>query len=159
MKKIYFVLILIIAQPAISLELDGLSLLEAFINTPEAEIEDSESFYEECLNNEEFGSLDYNVECGENFHHYNTKKTRSRNNKGSVRISHFNALHPGNGKTRFKDYELIAKMLSVFDIIAVTELIPAMASELKNNQDVKKFSELIPPVSYTHLTLPTIYPV
>ena len=144
MKKIYFVLLLVMTQPTMALELDGLSLLEAFLNTPEAEIEDSASFYEECINNEEFGSLDYNVECGEHFHHYNSTKTRKRNTKGSLRISHFNALHPGNGKTRFKDYELMAKMLSIFDIIAVTELIPAMASELKNNQDVRKFSELIP---------------
>lgn len=106
------------------------------------EINDVKSFKEECLNNIKFTSPKYRVDCGKNFHHYNYGiKAKSGGRRDTVKISHFNALHPGMGKSRFKDYDLVAKMLSRFDIIAVTELIPSMSDNLETNLRVASFEE------------------
>lgn len=109
------------------------------------EIKDLESFKEECQNNIKFTAANYDIDCGSNFHHYNSKaKTRSSNRRQTIKISHFNALHPGMSKTRFKDYQLVATMLSQFDIIAVTELIPSMSRSLHTNLRVAEFAQTIP---------------
>lgn len=128
MKNIYKTLLLLSCFPLISF----------------AKSEDYKSLQQECENNKTFAELDYDVDCGDEYHHYNTEGRVRRSSKDSLRISQLNALHPGNGKTRFKDYSLVAKMLSVFDLVAVTELIPAMADELRINKSVQEFSETIP---------------
>lgn len=109
------------------------------------EIKDVASFSEECTNNKEFTNPNYKIECGRHFHHYNSSASvRSSSRRRNIKISHFNALHPGMSKTRFKDYDLVAKMLSQFDIIAVTELIPSMAASLQTNIRVADFARSAP---------------
>ena len=128
MRNIFKTLLFIICFPVLSF----------------ASAEDFLTLQQECKNNQKFVDLDYQIECGKHFHHYNTNGRVKRNSKDSLRISHFNALHPGNGKTRFKDYKLVARMLSLFDIIAVTELIPAMANEMRINNSVQAFAKAVP---------------
>lgn len=109
------------------------------------EVKDLHRFKEECQNNIKFTSPNYEIDCGRNFHHYNSKaRVRPSNRRQTVKISHFNALHPGMSKTRFKDYHLVAKMLSQFDIIAVTELIPSMSNHLQTNRKVADFAKEMP---------------
>lgn len=109
------------------------------------EIEDRQSFKRECINNKKFTAPNYNISCGKYFHHYNSSaKVRPSSRRANIRISHFNSLHPGMSKSRFKDYELVAEVLSQFDIIAVTELIPNMAENEKTNNRVANFAREIP---------------
>ena len=110
------------------------------------EISDVASFKKECLNNNKFTNPNYSISCGRYFHHYNSSaRVRPSSRRSNIRISHFNSLHPGIGKTRFKDYELVAEMLSQFDIIAVTELIPSMSANERTNKRVANFAREIPP--------------
>lgn len=104
---------------------------------------------EECKNNNNFLKQKFNVLCEENYHHYNSSAYESYTKTnamsfGKVRISEFNSLHPGMGKTRFKDYKKVAQMMNRFDIIGITELIPLMAEDLKNNKAVVQFAKDAP---------------
>lgn len=104
----------------------------------------------ECQNNKLYLDRTYNIYCGKDFHHYNStayKKFYSRTaaiKNGKVKISEFNALHPGMGKSRFKDYKKVAQIINQFDIIGVTELISLMSADLSNNKTVISFLETTP---------------
>lgn len=104
-----------------------------------------ENLVQECKNNKKYLKLDYRVICENNYHHYNSSsysKNYSRSKameKKNVRIAEYNALHPGMKKTRFKDYHYTARLMNEFDIIGVTELIPLMGPDRKNNEAVVTF--------------------
>lgn len=109
-------------------------------------------FLNECLNNKKFGNYTYKIKCETNYHHYNSSSSqlyydkKVAIDKGSVRISEFNALHPGMGKTRFKDYKKVAQILNEFDIIGVTELIPLMGEDYAHNNELIQFIDETPAV-------------
>ena len=48
----------------------------------------------------------------------------------------FNVLHPGSKKSRFKDMEIVAKIMDKWDIVAVQELLPLVSIDYKNNRRV-----------------------
>jgi hypothetical protein len=104
----------------------------------------------ECLNNKKFLAVDYNIQCESNYHHYNSSAARNNysasnaKRKGKVKIAEFNALHPGMSKTRFKDYKKVAQIINKYDIMGVTELIPVMADDAKNNTAVLNFIDNAP---------------
>jgi hypothetical protein len=104
----------------------------------------------ECLNNKKFLAVNYNIQCENNYHHYNSSAARNNysaayaKRKGKIRISEFNALHPGMSKTRFKDYKKVAQIINQYDIMGVTELIPVMADDAKNNNAILKFIKSAP---------------
>jgi endonuclease/exonuclease/phosphatase family metal-dependent hydrolase len=104
-----------------------------------------DSLLQECKNNKKYLNLDYRVICENNYHHYNSSaysKNYSRAKameKENVRISEYNALHPGMKKTRFKDYHYTAKLLNEFDLIGVTELLPLIGPDKKNNAAAVSF--------------------
>ncbi len=87
---------------------------------------------------------DYQVECHYNYHHYNSsafkykyRKSVAKRKRSRVRIGGFNILHPVNGKTRFKDLELIAKIIDKdFDVLAGIELIPVPKDEWRSNNKI-----------------------
>ena len=103
------------------------------------------SLKEECLSNVKFLNKAYNIQCEENYHHYNSSAYKTNYNrknaikKGSVKIAEFNALHPGMGKSRFKDFKKVAQLINQYDIVGVVELIPSVAEDLLNNKSVKMF--------------------
>lgn len=104
----------------------------------------------ECQMNQEYLGKTMQVNCFHDYHHYNSKASRkyykkaSVVKKGEVKIAQFNVLHPGMSKTRFKDYKKVAQIINKFDIVAVTELIPAMSDILENNMALKEFLNFAP---------------
>lgn len=109
-------------------------------------------FLQECRNNKKFVDFSYKVRCGINYHHYNSrgyKKFYDRTKaleKGDIKISEFNVLHPGMSKTRFKDYKKLAQIMKNFDIIGVTELIPLMGDDYFENQKLIDFINTTPSI-------------
>lgn len=105
-----------------------------------------DSLAEECHHNSVFLFHDFKVLCADNFHQYkSTVSVSSRRSKPStIRIGEFNALHPGMGKTRFKDYYRLAKVIDQYDVIGLTELIPLVSSDLRNNESVLDFIQEAP---------------
>ena len=99
----------------------------------------------ECEANKKYLNLSFDVECGKAYHHYNSKAVRKNyssvkaQSQKNVKISEFNALHPGMGKTKFKDFSRVAKIINEFDIVGVTELIPLVDADLTNNDKVIDF--------------------
>jgi len=123
-----------------------ISAFNIYANSPEVALLENEKKIElaqECANNKHFLPSKFKVQCAKNYHHYQSSKkitsNFSKKNKKTLRISEFNALHPGMGKTRFKDYKIVATMLNQFDIIGVTELIPIMGDDAAHNENLIKF--------------------
>jgi hypothetical protein len=91
----------------------------------------------------------YNVQCYLNYNHYHPNKgtkysSTSAKTAGKVKIAGFNVLHPGMGKTRFKDNNLIARIMNEWDVIGAVELIPLVADDLKHNTSLVEFLKEAP---------------
>lgn len=114
------------------------------------DIEIRHNYRQECLEIKSFIEKDYSVTCNYNYHHFNVNAYRENysrskaRSKGKVRIAGFNVLHPGMSKTRYKDYNRIAEIIDQFDVVGVTELLPLISGDLKNNQAVIKFLKETP---------------
>lgn len=88
---------------------------------------------------------DFNVNCHLNYHHYNAPssggagefydKAKAREG-GKLKIAGFNVWHPGMGKTRYKDYELVAKVIDNWDLVAAVELLPIIGEDFQHNQAI-----------------------
>ena len=123
-------------------------ILAGFKSTNEASAKSD--MLEECLNNKLFTTKEYTINCNEEFHHYNAEAYEENydayaaKEKGKVRISEFNALHPGMDKTPFKDFKKVAQVINEFDLVGVTELIPIMGKHLTNNYKVIRFKSDTP---------------
>lgn len=133
-----------------SIQLILLSSLLCISAFAQIDIQIREDYQAECNEIKDFVEADYNVACNINYHHYNSSayrknysKTRAKN-AGKVRIGGFNVLHPGMSKTRYKDYRRVAELIDEFDVIGVTELLPLIADDLKNNQSVVEFIKETP---------------
>ncbi len=117
----------------------------------------NQTFREQCISISDYHVKNlenpYQVECHYNYHHYNSTaytskysvpKLRERIKSGKVnpqvRLGGFNMLHPMNGKTRFKDLDLVAKVINTeFDVLAGIELIPVTMDEYKINNGLHEF--------------------
>lgn len=107
----------------------------------------TESFHEQCESlSEYYIQDDFSVECFHNYHHYNSDaykrayRTRNFRRKDQVRLGGFNMLHPVNGKTRFKNLELVAEIIDKeFDVVAGIELIPVPKDEFRHNNKIDGF--------------------
>jgi hypothetical protein len=105
-----------------------------------------ENFREQCLEIKKYTVGKMAVDCHYNYHHFNATAVKNYNQAkalqhGQVKIAGFNVLHPGMSKTRYKDYDLMAKMINNWDVIAATELLPLVSDDLKNNQMVVRFMQ------------------
>ncbi|MEX0799036.1 MAG: hypothetical protein WD025_06310, partial [Bacteriovoracaceae bacterium] len=107
-------------------------------------------YRKECQEIAEFIKQDYNVQCHYNYHHFNSSAYRNNYDRdraikaGKVKIAGFNVLHPGMSKTRYKDYRKIAQIIDQWDVVGVTELLPLISGDLKNNQKVVSFIKKAP---------------
>ncbi|EQC48571.1 endonuclease/exonuclease/phosphatase family protein [Bacteriovorax sp. BSW11_IV] len=97
-------------------------------------------FSQECERNAEYVSeVDYSVDCGLYYHHYNSQSynySYLTNSNSKVRIGSWNVFHPGIGKTQFKDFKLVAKILNQWDVVTVQELLPLIGDDLRHNEAV-----------------------
>ena len=104
----------------------------------------------ECRTNQRFLSEDFSISCFTDYHLYGANSSLIKYNskhateRGNIKIAEFNILHPGTSKTRFKDYDHIANIISKYDIVGLTELIPLMSNDKKINQSVVKFIRQAP---------------
>jgi hypothetical protein len=115
-----------------------------------ADLSKRAEFARECEYNRELLKPNYNIQCEFNYHHYNSSAYRQRYSKQKalrnkkIKIAEFNALHPGMSKTQFKDYKKVAEIINKFDVVGVTELIPLVANDFKNNLAVVDFLKETP---------------
>ncbi len=115
-----------------------------------SDLKERKILLDECEQNKLHLPLDYNVQCELNLHHYNSSAARNNYSRYSairkrqVRLAEFNLLHPGMGKTRFKDYHHVAKIINQFDVVAATELIPLVVDDQENNDAVMAFIKNTP---------------
>lgn len=106
----------------------------------------TEDYYQECLSIKSWVvSGQYKAECYTNYHHFNSSAVERyyRGNSGSkwVEMAAFNLWHPGSNSSPYKDYELVAKIMNGYDIVAAMELLPSVGRDYEHNQRVRKFVE------------------
>ncbi len=82
----------------------------------------------------------FQVQCGQSYFHYQSLvNSQAHAFQGTLKIAEFNFFHPGSLKTQFKDYRITAQIANRFDVIAATELLPLMGTDLSFNQSLYKF--------------------
>lgn len=106
----------------------------------------TEAYYEECLSIKSWVvSGQYQAECYTNYHHFNSKAVERYYDpqRGSdwVEMAAFNLWHPGSNSSPYKDYELVAKIMNSYDVIAAMELLPSVGRDYDHNQRVRRFVE------------------
>lgn len=107
----------------------------------------TEEYYQECLRIREMRIKDsYTVDCYTNYHHYNSDVAKDYREDQNfwVEMAAFNVWQPGSNASPFKDYSLVAKIMNGFDLVAASELLPAVGDDLENNQRVLSFIEDAP---------------
>jgi hypothetical protein len=105
----------------------------------------TEDYYQECLSIKSWVvSGQYEAECYTNYHHFNSRAV-DRYYKSSgrrwVEMAAFNLWHPGSNSSPYKDYELVAKIMNGYDLVAAMELLPSVGRDYDHNQRVRKFVE------------------
>ncbi len=110
---------------------------------------DNDSYYKQCEYNKTYiikNSI--KVSCLKNYHHYNSsafKKYYSPTTAQSqVKIANFNLWHPGQRKSIFKDYALVAKIINRWDILSALELQAVVGPDLAHNTALLKFIATTP---------------
>ncbi|MCF8059979.1 MAG: hypothetical protein K9K67_11830 [Bacteriovoracaceae bacterium] len=110
----------------------------------------TEEYYQECLSIKSLVILGaYKADCYTNYHHFNSDASRYYEGKGGkswIEMSAFNLWHPGAKSTTYKDYELVAKMMNSYDLVAALELLPSVGRDYEHNQRVRKFVDETPAV-------------
>lgn len=101
-------------------------------------------YIEQCKDIQSRFEKDYKTSCFTNYSHfsYSSKVKYNKNlaqNLGNVKIAHFNLLHPGMAKTKFKDFKIVASIINQWDVLAATELLPLMSDDIKHNSMIKIF--------------------
>ncbi len=108
----------------------------------------TEAYYQECLSIKSWVvSGQYKAECYTNYHHFNSEADRfyEPHKRGDwVEMAAFNLWHPGSNTSPYKDYELTAKLINGYDLIAAMELLPSVGRDYDHNQRVRKFVESAP---------------
>lgn len=115
-----------------------------------AEVERSADFYRKQCNEikKYVTKKKYKVSCLVNYHHYNSTGPRKNYSidkiQDEVKIASFNLWHPGQRKSIFKDYKLMAEMINQWDLISAIELQAVIGPDLEHNNAVVKFIEETP---------------
>lgn len=107
-------------------------------------------FQKECSSNRDFvisnypNDQKYEVKCEDNYSLYNAKATAKHYNKkkarenGKVKILSFNLLYPGQSRTQYKSYKIIATIMNKYDVVSGLELLGSTGSDNKINFNVLK---------------------
>ena len=90
------------------------------------------------------------AECNDMFHHYPPKSLKkekrqrqSQSNDASkgnteIKIGGFNVFNMTTGQTKYKDLEIIADIISQWDVVGAVEVLPAMGDDAKTNVLLRK---------------------
>jgi hypothetical protein len=81
----------------------------------------------------------FKVDCFSNFQHFGPTSIGAKKNNGQIRIAGYNLLHPGTSKALFKDYNLVAKIMNQYDVVAGLELLDVVGHDRENNESVVSF--------------------
>lgn len=84
-------------------------------------------------------SKSYQVDCFYHYHHFYKKDIRPSRKVPSFKMAAANLFHPGNAKTLFKDYALMAEMLNQWDLVTAVELLPVIGKDKHHNKALLKF--------------------
>ncbi len=104
-------------------------------------------YYTQCQEIKKFlvKPQEMKILCNPTFHHYNIEQNTIRTETSDpIRLASFNLWHPGQHKSIFKDYKLMAKMMNQWDLIAALEVQAVIGSDLENNNSVTKLIEQTP---------------
>jgi len=91
----------------------------------------------------------YSVDCYTNYHHFNSDaayRYYSSTNASKIKIAGYNLWHPGNPKSSYKDYKIMAKLMNKFDLVSAVELLAAISRDADNNENVVDFLYSAPSV-------------
>lgn len=130
----------------------SLSLIGAYANTSLANNHNKVLEYQkECKTLHSFLKTrteykDMDVKCNYNYSHWNSKS--SQYYKGApkkLKVAGYNLLHPSTDKTKFKDFQITAKMINQWDIMGATELIPLTSRDAKLAANISKLITEIAP--------------
>jgi hypothetical protein len=67
------------------------------------------------------------------------KDSESKSTKNSLKIANYNLLHPGTSKSLYKDYELVAKVANMFDVIAAEEVLSLVGHDANVNSTIDDY--------------------
>jgi len=118
------------------------------VNTALAYKEFDSNILSECQDNVAIlGAL---ADCNDMYHHYPPKvlgkekiqrqSQRVDANKGNmeIKIGGFNVFNMTTGQTKYKDLEIIADIISQWDVVGAVEVLPAMGDDAKTNVLLRK---------------------
>ncbi len=86
----------------------------------------------------------FKLECHESYHHYGADSAEHfylKDNKDlrpSIKLASFNLWHPGNLKSSFKDYRLLAEIVNSWDVMAGLELLANIGKDAIHNERLIK---------------------
>ncbi|OFZ23075.1 MAG: hypothetical protein A2202_08120 [Bdellovibrionales bacterium RIFOXYA1_FULL_36_14] len=98
----------------------------------------------ECQNNVVIlGAL---AECNDMYHHYppklmgkeNRQRVDTHKGNAEIKIGGFNVFNMTTGQTKYKDLEIIADIISQWDVVGAVEVLPAMGDDAKTNVLLRK---------------------
>lgn len=101
-------------------------------------------FSQECERNAQYiGDVDYSVDCGLYYHHYNSQSSNFQYSSSNTKlnIGSWNVFHPGIGKTAYKDFKIVAQIIDKWDVATVQELLPLIGDDLRHNESVHTLIE------------------
>ncbi|MGB0453751.1 MAG: hypothetical protein ACPGJV_08540 [Bacteriovoracaceae bacterium] len=93
-----------------------------------------------CLELKRFNSSNNIVfECTDSYHHFKSRLTTSprrtqRRASNNLEIGSFNLYHLGGKVAKFKDLDIVAKVIDNFDVLAAQEIQPVLGRDRKVNE-------------------------
>lgn len=82
------------------------------------------------------------VDCGQSNHHYHplvqSQNQAQSPQKDKIRMGGFNLFKMGRSDAEFKDYDLVARIINEYDVIAGLEIFPLTVAETEHNERIVK---------------------
>lgn len=94
---------------------------------------------EECRLHQKYKSTFNKITCGESYHHYQAKSFVDKEAPQNLKIAGFNLWNIGSGQTKFKNFDVVSKIMNQWDIVAAIELLPIMGEDLAININLLNF--------------------
>ncbi len=144
MKKInemrLMAIIIVAFSGAIFSTLADSNLISFSLKTEEEDTQKIVAAKKDCENLKKFQSLDgLAIRCDDHYFLFDSNAKNNGVKATGIKIATFNFLHPGTSKTLFKDYEIVARIVNRFDVVAAQELLAISGADLAYNKSLVKF--------------------